>query len=97
MPPSLTRSSRFGGLVLRCGDGPGGRQDGLGAAKRPESRPEWPLGKRAPPGGHLAPKTPKRDDLLRWYIGFIHSMPTCNWAVEDAAEGGTRPFYAWTS
>jgi len=33
---------------------------------------------------------------LRWYIVFIHSMPTGNWAVEDVAEWRTRPFYAWT-
>jgi hypothetical protein len=24
----------------------------------------------------------------RWYIVFIHSMPICNWAVEDEAEWG---------
>ena len=34
---------------------------------------------------------------LRWYIVFIHSMPTCIWAVEDEADMRTRPFYAWTS
>ena len=32
----------------------------------------------------------------RWYIVFIHAMPTGHWAVEDEAEARTRPFYAGT-